>query len=39
MRALTSRDGDLLSRFDKNNESEDKNRNTSLKHLPINNHV
>ena len=38
MRALTSKDGDLLSHFDKNDESGDEIRKISLKHHLINNH-
>ena len=38
MRALTSRDGDLLPHFDKIDESESETENTSLHHHPINNH-
>ena len=38
MRALTSKDGDLLSHFDKIDESQAHNQFTSLKHLLINNH-
>ena len=38
MRALTSKDGDLLSQFDKIDESRDEIGNTSLKHHLINNH-
>ena len=38
MRALTSKDGDLLSQFDKTYEAEAENENTSVKHLLINNH-
>ena len=37
-RALTSKDGDLLSHFDKNDESEAERENTSLHHHLINNH-
>ena len=37
-RALTSKDGDLLSHFDKNDESEAELENTSLHHHLINNH-
>ena len=37
MRASTSKDGDLLSHFDKMDESEGEIRNTSLHHHPINN--
>ena len=39
MRALTSKDGDLLSHFDKINESAANSKNTSLKHMLINNHT
>ena len=38
MRALTSKDGDLLSHFDKNDESEAEIGNTSLHHHLINIH-
>ena len=38
MRALTSKDGYLLSHFDKNDESEGEIENTSLHHQPIKNH-
>ena len=38
LRALTSKDRDLLSHFDKIDESQAKIGNTSLKHLLINNH-
>ena len=38
MRALTSKNGDLLSHFDKNDESEDQIVNTSPHHRLINNH-
>ena len=38
MRALTSKDGDLLSHFDKIDESEAEIENTSLHHHLINNH-
>ena len=37
-RALTSKDGDLLSQFDKTDESQDEIENTSSHHLLINNH-
>ena len=39
MRALTSKDGDLLSHFDKINETAAESNNTSLKHMLINNHT
>ena len=39
MRALTSKDGDLLSHFDKIDESVGESNNTSLKHMLINNHT
>ena len=40
MRALLSKDGDLLSHFDKNDESQAENNNISLKqHLPNNHNV
>ena len=38
MRALTSKNGDFLSHFDKNDESHAQIQNTSLKHPFINNH-
>ena len=38
MRALTINDGDLLSEFDKIDESEAQFENATLKHLPINKH-
>ena len=38
MRALTSKDGDLLSQFDKIDESEGENENTLLYHQLIENH-
>ena len=38
MRSLTSKDGDLLSHFDKINESEAELNNTSLEYLLVNNH-
>ena len=38
MRALTNKDGDLLSQFDKIDEAEAENENKSLKHLLINTH-
>ena len=38
MRALSSKDGDLLSHFDKIDESEDEINGTSLHHHLINNH-
>ena len=38
MRALASKNGDLLSRFDKIGESEAEIENTSLHHHPNNNH-
>ena len=38
MRALTNKDGDLLSHFDKIDESEPEINNTSLRHYLINNH-
>ena len=37
MRAVRSKDGDLLSRFDKNDESEAQVVNTSLKNLLVKN--
>ena len=39
MRALTSKDGDLLSHFDKIDETQTESYNTSLKHMLINNHT
>ena len=39
MRALTSKDGDLLSHFDKIDETQAESNNTSLKHMLINNHT
>ena len=39
MRALTSKDGDLLSHFDKIDETQDGINNSSLKHILINNHT
>ena len=39
MRALTSKDGDLLSHFDNIDETEDGSHNTSLKQKLINNHT
>ena len=39
MRALTSKDGDILSHFDKIDESQAQIHNTSLEHLLINNDV
>ena len=39
IRAVTSKDGDLLSHFDNIDETEDGNKNTSLKEMPINNHT
>ena len=39
MRALTSKDGDLLSHFDQIDESAAESNNTSLKHMLINNHT
>ena len=38
MRASTIKDGDLLSQFDKIDESEAQSENATLKHLPINKH-
>ena len=38
MRALTSKDGDLLSYFDNTNETEAGIDDSSLKHMLINNH-
>ena len=38
MRALTSKVGDLLSHFDKNDESQAEKGNSLLKHLLVNNH-
>ena len=38
MKSLTSKDGDLLSHFDKIDESEAEIGITSLHHHPINNH-
>ena len=37
MKALTSKDGFLISRLDKNDESQEKNNNTSLEHILVNN--
>ena len=39
MRALTSKDGDLLSHFDQIEETPEGSKNTSLKHMLINNHT
>ena len=39
MRVLTSKDGDLMSYFDKIDETEANLNNTSLKHILINNHT
>ena len=39
MRALTSKDGDLLSHFDNIDESQAESNNTSLKQILINNHT
>ena len=39
MRALTSKDGDLLSHFDNIDESQAGNNNTTLKQMLINNHT
>ena len=39
MRALTSKDGDLLSHSDQIDESPDASNNTSLKQMLINNHM
>ena len=38
MRALTSKDGDLISQFDENDETETERKNTVRKHLLVNNH-
>ena len=38
MRVLTSKDGDLLSNFDKNNETKGGFNNTSWKHIFVDNH-
>ena len=37
MKTLTTKDGDFLSHFNKNDESQAQIQNTSLKHPPINN--
>ena len=39
MRALTSKDGDLLSYIDKNFEFQAETNNTSPKHILVDNHV
>ena len=39
MRVKTSKDKDILSRFDKINETQAENILTSLKHMLMNNHV
>ena len=39
MRALTSNDGGLMSYFDKIDETEAENNNTTIKHSLINNHT
>ena len=39
MRVLTSKDGDLLSNFDKIDETPEGSNNTSLRHMLINNHT
>ena len=38
-RVLTQKDGDLSTYFDMNDESEKSNENSSMKELPVNNHV
>ena len=39
MRVTTSKDGDLLSQFDKIDEAQAESNNTSIKHMLINNHT
>ena len=38
MKVITSKDGDILSHFDKIDESPAQIQNASLKHLLVNNH-